>query len=159
MIKETMSDCVSLDTNHNFNSSNKFSWRDAVMGEGHCSMCIVSSSGQLQIRQLEWTCLFLITMTLPVAISPLTHLDINIFVGRLDSFLAVDRAGQCTSFWSRWEGNLRRKDSRDTVRSWTIEWCNDCWSLDEIILPEWVTVPKPKDVLWNVVFLWCKIFS
>ena len=88
--------CVSFESNQTFSSSKRLVLSEDVNGEGHCKICVVSSSGLLHIGQFECMRLFLITITFPVAISPLTHLEMKIFEGRLASFLAMGRTFQFT---------------------------------------------------------------
>ena len=49
IIKEVKSGCVSLDYSQTFNFNNKFVLSNADCLEGHCSMCLISSSGLLHI--------------------------------------------------------------------------------------------------------------
>ena len=104
MMNDVISFCVSFESNQTFSSNKIFVLSEDVNGEGHCKICVVSSSGLLHIGQFECMRLFLITITFPVAISPLTHLEMKIFEGRLASFLAMERTFQFT-FSSRSVGD------------------------------------------------------
>ena len=104
-IKFSIAGAVCTDSSHTMRSDSRLLRNSVAEDEGQVKTCRRCSSLWLHIGHCDPSLAFLCTITLPVAVSPLSHLVKNILIEKEASLRAVLNDSQCTFTLAKLRGN------------------------------------------------------